>query len=48
MMIYVKEDNRTFLIRLNTEVLQKVETFTFDFTKLDYRDITKLLKNQRS
>ncbi len=42
--IYVKEEVKTFLVKIDQNTLKQLGTSSLDFSTLDYVDITKLIK----
>ncbi len=44
--IYVKDEIKTFLVRIDEQILQQLGTSSLDFSTLDYIDITKQIKQQ--
>lgn len=42
--IYVKDEIKTFLVRVDEQILQQLGTSSLDFSTLDYIDITKQIK----
>ena len=42
--IYVKEEIKTFLVKIDQHTLELLENSSLDFSTLDYVDITKKIK----
>jgi hypothetical protein len=44
--IYVQEEVKTFLVKIDQNTLEQLATSSLDFSTLDYVDVTKQIKQQ--